>query len=73
MLNVGFFDFQDLDFQYLVVDWKKLLKEQIQFFDGKKMCWVFDEKEGFVGVEIQFFKGDEIIVKIIEKQEVLIL
>ena len=64
------FDPSDPDFQYLAVDRKKLLKEQTQPFDGKKMCWVPDEKEGFVGAEIQSSKGDEITVKTIEKQEV---
>lgn len=70
MSNVGHFDPQDPDFQYLAVDRKKLLQEQTQPFDGKKMCWVPDEKEGFVGAEIQSSKGDEITVKTIEKQEV---
>lgn len=69
MSNVGPFDPQDPDFQYLAVDRKKMLKEQTQPFDGKKMCWVPDEKEGFVGAEIQSSKGDEITVKTIEKQE----
>lgn len=64
------FDFNDFDMKYLVVDRKVLMKEQIVFFDGKKMCWVFDEKEGFLVVEIQLIKGDEIIVKIIEGNEV---
>lgn len=64
------FDPTDPDFQYLAVDRKKMLKEQTQPFDGKKMCWVPDEKEGFVGAEIQSSKGDEITVKTIEKQEV---
>lgn len=73
MSNVGPFDPQDPDFQYLAVDRKKMLKEQTQPFDGKKMCWVPDEKDGFVGAEIQSSKGDEITVKTIEKQEVLIL
>jgi hypothetical protein len=64
------FDPSDPDFQYLAVDRKKLAREQTQPFDGKKMCWVPDEKEGFVGAEIQSSKGEEITVKTIEKQEV---
>lgn len=66
----GAFDPSDPDFQYLAVDRKKMLREQTQPFDGKKMCWVPDEKEGFVGAEIQSSKGEEITVKTIEKQEV---
>ncbi|XP_061197039.1 myosin heavy chain, striated muscle-like isoform X3 [Saccostrea echinata] len=65
----GAYDPSDPDFQYLAVDRKKMLQEQNQPFDGKKMCWVPDEKEGFVGAEIQSSKGDEITVKTIEKQE----
>ncbi|XP_069125112.1 myosin heavy chain, striated muscle isoform X4 [Argopecten irradians] len=58
-------DFSDPDFQYLAVDRKKLMKEQTAAFDGKKNCWVPDEKEGFASAEIQSSKGDEITVKIV--------
>jgi hypothetical protein len=43
----------DPDFQYLAVDRVKLLKEQTKEFDGKKMCWIPDHKEGFLKAEIQ--------------------
>jgi hypothetical protein len=33
-------------------------------FDGKKMCWIPDHKEGFLKAEIQSTKGDDITVKI---------
>ena len=63
-------DVNDPDFQFLVVDRKKLMKEQTQTFDGKKACWIPDSKEGFLAAEIQSSKGDEITVKTTEKNEV---
>ena len=60
----------DPDFQYLAVDRAKLLKEQTKEFDGKKMCWVPDEKEGFLKAEIQSSKGDDITVKCLDTNEV---
>ena len=57
------YDPQDPDFQFLAVDRKKMLKEQTQTFDGKKACWVPDEKDGFIGGEIISTKGDEVTVK----------
>ncbi|GFN81923.1 myosin heavy chain [Plakobranchus ocellatus] len=62
-------DVNDPDFVYLVVDRKKLMKEQTQTFDGKKACWVPDPKEGFMAAEIQSTKGDEITVKTTETNE----
>ncbi|KAK3768207.1 hypothetical protein RRG08_031740 [Elysia crispata] len=62
-------DVNDPDFQFLVVDRKKLMKEQTQTFDGKKACWIPDSKEGFLAAEIQSSKGDEITVKTTEKNE----
>lgn len=64
------FDPNDPDMKYLAVDRKALMKEQTVPFDGKKMCWVPDEKEGFLAAEIQSTKGDEITVKTIEGNEV---
>lgn len=61
----------DPDYQYLCVDRKALMKEQTVTFDGKKNCWVPDEKLGFVAAEIQSSKGDEITVKTVEKMEVI--
>ena len=63
-------DPNDSDFQYLAIDRKKLMKEQTQAFDGKKACWVPDEKEGFMAAEIQSTKGEEITVKVNKTSEV---
>ncbi|PVD39526.1 hypothetical protein C0Q70_02160 [Pomacea canaliculata] len=63
------FDPTDPDFEYLAVDRKKLLREQTQTFDGKKNCWVPDDKEGFLAAEIQSTKGDEITVKLVKNNE----
>jgi len=57
-------DPSDPDFQYLAVDRKKMLKEQTAAFDGKKSCWIPDKKEGFIAVDIQSTKGEEITVKV---------
>lgn len=65
------FDPTDPDFEYLAVDRKKLLREQTQTFDGKKNCWVPDDKEGFLAAEIQSTKGDEITVKLVKNNEVM--
>ncbi|BFZ03204.1 hypothetical protein BsWGS_06243 [Bradybaena similaris] len=62
-------DVSDPDFQYLVVDRKKLMKEQTQTFDGKKSCWVPDAKEGFLAAEIQSTKGEEITVKLLKNND----
>ncbi|CAL1527462.1 unnamed protein product [Lymnaea stagnalis] len=61
-------DVNDPDFEFLVVDRKKLLKEQAAF-DGKKACWVPDHKDGFLQAEIQSTKGEEITVKILKNSE----
>lgn len=58
----------DPDFQYLAVDRKKLMKEALPF-DGKKACWIPDEKEGFVRGEIVSSKGDEITVKCVDTNQ----
>ena len=60
---------QDPDFQYLAVDHKKLMKEA-KAFDGKKACWVPDEKEGFVRADIQSTKGEEVTVKLEKNNDV---
>ena len=60
----------DPDFQYLAVDRKKLMKEQTQPFDGKKACWVPDEKDGFTRAEIQSTKGEEVTVKLEKNNDV---
>ena len=61
---------KDPDFQYLAVDRKKLLAEQKEPFDGKKACWVPDEKEGFARAEIVSTKGEEVTVRILSSNEV---
>lgn len=66
-------DVNDPDFQYLVVDRKKLMKEQTTTFDGKKACWVPDPKHGFLAAEIQSTKGEEITVKINTTSEVRLI
>lgn len=60
----------DPDYKYLCVDKKDLMQLQTVPFDGKKNCWVPDEKLGFVAAEIQSSKGDDITVKTVEKMDV---
>ena len=60
----------DPDYQYLATDRKKLHEEQNQPFDGKKNCWIPDQKEGYVKAEIVSTKGDDVTVLITEKMEV---
>jgi len=51
--------------EYLAIDRKALIKEQgTTPFDGKKACFVPDEKDGFVVADIVSSKGDEITVQI---------
>ena len=52
----------DEDFKYLGVDRKALIAEQ-KPFDGKKNCWVPDEKEGYMRGEIESTKGDMVTVR----------
>ena len=59
---------QDPDFRYLGVDRKKLIAEA-KPFDGKKACWIPDEKEGYVKGEIMSTTGDDVKV-LTEKMEV---
>ena len=42
----------DPDYQYLAPNKKKLQEEHNQPFDGKKNCWIPDQKEGYVKAEI---------------------
>ncbi|XP_041362744.1 myosin heavy chain, striated muscle-like isoform X1 [Gigantopelta aegis] len=65
-------DPNDPDFQYLAVDRKKMMKEQTQTFDGKKACWIPNEKEGFIQGEIISTKGDEVTVKTIKGETVTV-
>ena len=63
----------DPDFKYLAVDRHKLMKKQTQAFDGKKACWIPDEKEGFIRADIVSSKGDEITVKVLSSGQVIYL
>ena len=49
--------------KYLLVSREEKMKMQAQPFDGKKNCWIPDQKEGFVAAEIQSTKGEEVTVK----------
>ena len=60
---------EDPDFTYLGVDRKKVLSEAPPY-DGKKSCWIPDEKEGYVAAEIESTKGEVVCVKTVEKLEV---
>ncbi len=64
MARVGSLDSlaDDQDFRFLCVDRKKLLAEQTKPFDGKKNCWVPDDKLGYVKAEIQGAKGEDVTV-----------
>lgn len=59
----------DPDYQYLAPNKKKLQEEQNQPFDGKRNCWIPDQKEGYIKAEIISTKGDDVTV-LTEKQEV---
>lgn len=52
-----------------MVDRKKLLQEAPPF-DGKKNCWVVEEKDGFVAAEIVSSKGDEVTVQLSSTHQV---
>ncbi|XP_011682897.1 myosin-16 isoform X3 [Strongylocentrotus purpuratus] len=49
--------------QYLQVGKKAQLESQAQSFDGKKMCWINDDKQGYIKCEILSTKGEECTVK----------
>ena len=57
---------EDPDIGMLCVPRKTLQEAQAAPFDGKKNCWVTDEKEGFIPAEIQSTKGEEVTVKTIK-------
>ena len=59
----------DPDYQYLAPNKKKLQEEHMQPFDGKKNCWIPDQKEGYLKAEIISTKGDDVTV-LTEKMEV---
>ena len=50
-------------FRYLHVSKEERIKIQSTPFDGKKNCWIPDQKEGFISAEIQSTKGEEVTVK----------
>ncbi|XP_071815059.1 uncharacterized protein [Apostichopus japonicus] len=49
--------------QFLMVDKKSQLESQAQSYDGKKQCWVADEKDGFLAGEIISTKGEQVTIK----------
>lgn len=54
---------------YLYVSMEQKRKDQTKPYDGKKMVWCVDEKEGYIMGLIKETKGDVCIVEI-EGQEV---
>lgn len=48
---------------FLMVDKKSQLEAQAQSYDGKKQCWVADEKDGFLAAEIISTKGEQVTLK----------
>lgn len=64
------YDPNDPDMEFLCLTRQKQLEITTISFDGKKNCWVPDEKEGFLSAEIQSTKGDEVTVKVDKTQEV---
>lgn len=54
---------------YLFVSMEQKRKDQTKPYDGKKMVWLADEKEGYVMGLIKETKGDMCVVDI-EGQEV---
>jgi len=50
------------EFLYVSLEMKRA--DQAKPYDGKKACWVPDEKEGFVQGEIQGTKGDLVTVQV---------
>ncbi|KAL7669321.1 hypothetical protein ACOME3_009983 [Neoechinorhynchus agilis] len=55
--------------KYLEVSKKERLELQSQEFDSKVMCWVPDEKEGFVAAKIVSKKKNDIEVKTVETNQ----
>ncbi|VEL21678.1 unnamed protein product [Protopolystoma xenopodis] len=52
------------DFLYLGVDRKKVMKEaEAGGMDSKNLCWVEDEKEGYILADIAETTGDMVTVK----------
>jgi len=49
--------------KYLLIPSAEKVKLQAQPFDGKKNVWIAEHKEGFIPVEIQSTKGEEVTVK----------
>ena len=49
---------------YLFVSLEQKRIDQSKPYDGKKACWVADEKEGYVLGEIKATKGDMVTVSL---------
>ena len=50
-------------FKYLQVSAADKLKFSALPFDGKKQCWVPDQKEGFIVGEIESTVKDDVVIK----------
>ena len=50
--------------KYLFISLEQKRKDQAKPYDGKKMCWIPDEKECYVFGMIQEFKGDVNVVEV---------
>lgn len=48
--------------QYLIVSLEQKRKDQTKPYDGKKMCWIPDDKECYLPGEISSTKGDMVTV-----------
>ncbi|XP_072168144.1 myosin-16-like isoform X1 [Diadema setosum] len=57
---------------FLQVDRKSQLESQATAFDGKKNCWIPDEKAGFIKGEVLSTKGDQVTVKTVTGKQVTI-
>jgi hypothetical protein len=49
--------------KFLALPTEERIKLQAQPFDGKKQCWVPDQKESFLAAEITGNKGDDVVAK----------
>jgi len=68
MSGHGPYDPNHEDFQFLAIDRRKIM-EEAEPYDGKKSCFVPDDKEGFVKAEIISTKGEEVLVLTAAKAE----
>ncbi len=48
---------------YLLVSREEKERANSRNYDGKKNCWILDQKDGFVSAEIQHSNGDVVNVR----------